>query len=73
MKKKLAVLLGCTMITATLTACGSGQNSAATSATDAKAPNQKTDTTSDMIVSWWGNQTRNERTQQVLEIGRAHV
>ena len=68
MKKKLAALLGCTMIAAALTACGSGQNSEATSAADATAQNQKTDGTSDMIVSWWGNQTRNERTQQVLDL-----
>ena len=68
MKKKLAALLGCTMIAAALTACGSGQNSEATSAADATAQNQKTDGTSDMIVSWWGNQTRNERTHQVLDL-----
>lgn len=69
MKKKLAALLGCTMIAAALTACGTEQSAETTApGIDTESPNQNADSASGMIVSWWGNQTRNERTQQVLDL-----
>ena len=68
MKKKWTALLGCALAAAVLTACGSGQSSENTNEATAAGTNQGQTGTVNMIVSWWGNQTRNERTQQVLDL-----
>ncbi|XBX08101.1 extracellular solute-binding protein [Enterocloster clostridioformis] len=68
MKKKWTALLGCALAAAVFTACGSGQSSENTNEATAAGTNQGQTETVNMIVSWWGNQTRNERTQQVLDL-----
>ena len=59
MKKKVSLLLSVMMIlTFTLSACGS---SASTKDSGSSGPVK-------LVFSWWGNQVRNERTQQVLDM-----
>ena len=68
MKRKLTALLGCALAAAVLTACTSGQSSENKNESTAGNANQSQSGNVSMIVSWWGNQTRNERTQQVLDL-----
>lgn len=76
MKKKLALVLAASMAAASLAACGGGQTesttaaggadtAAADSTTTAAAPAAGGETA--LTVAWWGNQTRNERTQAALD------
>lgn len=58
-KKSLALLCAGAMVTAALTACG-GSDDTAKSTTE--------EGTTAIEMAWWGNQTRNERTQEVLEL-----
>ncbi len=71
MKKKLA--LGMAIITAlSLTACGGNSGSNGTTAapgnTEAAEAGASAGGSNNLIVSWWGNQTRNERTQEALDL-----
>ena len=56
-----------------LAACGgssasTGESTAASTSTDTAASSAaETSASGSMSVAWWGNQTRNERTQQVLD------
>lgn len=77
MKKKLALVLAASMAAASLAACGGGQAESTTAAaggadtaaadgtTTAAAPAAGGETA--LTVAWWGNQTRNERTQAALD------
>ena len=77
MKKKLALVLAASMAAASLAACGGGSGdsttaaaggagtAAADSGTTAAAPAAGGETA--LTVAWWGNQTRNERTQAALD------
>jgi len=60
LRKSLALMCAGALIAATITACGGSSNDSAKSTT------QEGTTTIEM--AWWGNQTRNERTQEVLEL-----
>ena len=75
MKKKLAVLLTAALAAASLTACG-GSSSSGSSDTSAADTNTSQSAQSDggssdsssLVMAWWGNQTRNERTQKILDL-----
>lgn len=73
MKRKYAAILAGTLTLTMLTACGSASKtegesgSTAAGQTAAPAASGSSDGTA-LTISWWGNQTRNERTQQVLDL-----
>lgn len=80
MKKKLALLLAGMMTVSALSGCGGGSSAgtAATTAPAASAEDTAADTsaaaqdsassdTVNLIMYWWGNQVRNERTQAALD------
>lgn len=76
MKKKLALVLAASMTAASLAACGGGQTESTTAAGGADTPAADSTTTAAapaaggetaLTVAWWGNQTRNERTQAALD------
>lgn len=79
MKKKLALLLAGMMAVSALTGCGNGSSAAsATTAANTSAADTAADTaaaaqdgassdTVNLIMYWWGNQVRNERTQAALD------
>ena len=76
-KKVIAAVLAGSMCTALLAGCGSSQtDSAQTTSTEASAEAsteaadaQTTDGSgsANLVMAWWGNQVRNERTQQALD------
>lgn len=78
MKRKLALLLTAAMTAASLAACGSssasGDTAADTTAAEAGASEvaESTDGSSsgsaNLVMAWWGNQTRNERTQKIIDL-----
>lgn len=81
MKKKMALIMAGLMALGSLTACGGSKTSSETpaasqaasseagSAGTAAADNGAASGDSvNLIFSWWGNQTRNERTQAVLDM-----
>lgn len=59
MKKRLSVLLAASMMLGILAGCGNS---------DQNAANSSGGGSSTLTFTWWGNQTRNERTQAVLEM-----
>ncbi len=65
MKKKLLSMVLATSMVATMLA-GCGGNSGSTTGTTAAAGNNAQSVS--MTFSWWGNQTRNERTQAALDL-----
>lgn len=79
MKRKLALLLTAAMTAASLAACGSSSASGDTAAdttaaaeTGASETAESTDGSNsgsaDLVMAWWGNQTRNERTQKIIDL-----
>ena len=78
MKRKLALLLTAAMTAASLAACGSssasGDTAADTTAAEAGASEvvESTDGSNsgsaNLVMAWWGNQTRNERTQKIIDL-----
>lgn len=83
MERKLAMLMTGLLTISMLGGCGNSANTdsiADTSATDTAAANEQSTGQSDtstqtassgsaaLTIAWWGNQTRNERTQQVLDL-----
>lgn len=80
-KKVLSVMLAATMVFG-LTACGGSQENAETNTDNATATASNTSTDEEvsadtattssgnakLTFSWWGNQTRNERTQAALDL-----
>lgn len=76
MKKKiLSVVLGATMILS-LMGCGASTSSTETTSSDQATTDssamESTKTEAELTFAWWGNQTRNERTQAVLELYEAN-
>ena len=72
-KKFIAAAMAGTMALS-LAACGgssasTGESTAASTSTDTAASSaaETSAASGSMSVAWWGNQTRNERTQQVLD------
>lgn len=74
MKKKLALLLTAAMTVTSLAACGSSSDSNAgadTTGDNSSSTVQSNGGSSDassLVMAWWGNQTRNERTQTILDM-----
>lgn len=81
MKKKMALIMAGLMALGSLTACGGSKTSSETPAASQAASSEagSAGTTAadsgaasgdsvNLIFSWWGNQTRNERTQAVLDM-----
>lgn len=78
MKRKLALLLTAAMTAASLAACGSssasGDTAADTAAAEAGASEVAESTdgsnsgSANLVMAWWGNQTRNERTQKIIDL-----
>lgn len=73
-KKFIAAAMAGTMALS-LAACGgssasTGESTAASTSTDTAASSaaETSAASGSMSVAWWGNQTRNERTQQVLDM-----
>lgn len=60
MKRKILAAILCTVMAASLAACG-GDSKEAT-ASDKKSDSGK------LTFAWWGNQVRNERTSQILDM-----
>ena len=77
MKKKIALLMACAMTVASLAGCGGGSGSGTTNTTAAAgsettaAANGETKAAAggetSLVMYWWGNQVRNERTQAALD------
>ena len=63
MKKKIALLMACTMAAASLAGCGGGNTAKETTAAAAAPAGDVA-----MTMFWWGNQVRNERTQAALDL-----
>ncbi len=59
-KKSIATALTLVLMASTLGGCGKSDNAAPST-----APEQKTNT--ELTMTWWGNQVRNERTQAALD------
>lgn len=74
MKKKLALLLTAAMTVTSLTACGSSSDSnakadaAGDNSSSTVQSNGGSSDASSLVMAWWGNQTRNERTQTILDM-----
>lgn len=65
MKKALSIILaGVTVASMIFTGCSKSPASSGTNATASNAPAKKTT----LRVAWWGNTTRNERTQKVFDL-----
>lgn len=74
LKKVLALVLAGTMCVSALTACGGSKDSAETNDGAAQETESKDDAaasgsgdSTNLVMAWWGNQVRNERTQQALD------
>lgn len=69
MKKKLAVLMAASMLAVSLVGCGGSKTDApAADGTAAGTEAEAAGDGGDLVFAWWGNQVRNERTQQMLEL-----
>ena len=74
MKKKLALLLTAAMTVTSLAACGSSSDSnakadaAGDNSSSTVQSNGGSSDASSLVMAWWGNQTRNERTQTILDM-----
>ena len=79
MKRKLALLLTAAMTAASLAACGSssasGDTAADTMAAEEAGASETAESTdgsnsgsANLVMAWWGNQTRNERTQKIIDL-----
>ena len=76
MKRKFALLLAAAMTAASLAGCGSSSASGDTAADTTAAEAGTTETaestegsnsgSANLVMAWWGNQTRNERTQKII-------
>ena len=78
MKRKFALLLAAAMTAASLAGCGSSSASGDTAADTTAAEAGTTETaestegsnsgSANLVMAWWGNQTRNERTQKIIDL-----
>lgn len=78
MKRKVALLLMAAMTASALSACSSssgdatGEASSAAESSTAETTAESTEGSSgasaNLTMAWWGNQVRNERTQQIIDL-----
>lgn len=77
MKRKVALLIAGILMMMSLSACSSAKNEpateSATESSDGSAANDSaeaasTEESTKLTIAWWGNQTRNERTQAALDL-----
>jgi yesO len=74
MKKKLVCILAAVMAVTSFAACGSNSGNAAGAGTTGENDSQTVQSnggssdSSSLVMAWWGNQTRNERTQSILDM-----
>ena len=78
MKRKFALLLAAAMTAASLAGCVSSSASGDTAADTTAAEAGTTETaestegsnsgSANLVMAWWGNQTRNERTQKIIDL-----
>ena len=78
MKRKFALLLAAAMTAASLAGCGSSSASGDTAADTTAAEAGTTETaestegsnsgSANLVMAWWGNQARNERTQKIIDL-----
>lgn len=75
MKKKVAIVLAAVTAAMSLAACGSSSTETDSSAQSSSTASEEAESTSggsgeaaSMTMAWWGNQTRNERTQQIIDL-----
>ena len=74
MKKKLVCILAAVMAVTSFAACGSNSGNAAGADTTGENDSQTVQSnggssdSSSLVMAWWGNQTRNERTQSILDM-----
>ncbi|WP_195416195.1 ABC transporter substrate-binding protein [Enterocloster citroniae] len=74
MKKKIAILLTLTLAAAGLSACSGSSGTSGTQAAGSKAEGASTEAQApsseggELVMAWWGNQVRNERTQAILDL-----
>ena len=71
--KKTAFALAVAVTAAACAGCGGGQTAGQTDAAGSGTQGQvrtgaPSSSEGELIVAWWGNQTRNERTQKVLDL-----
>lgn len=67
-RKVLSSIAASVAIMMALTACGGQNKEAETNNSSSQAAEKTAESSADLIISWWGNQTRNERTQSVLDL-----
>jgi len=75
-KKAMAVALTASMCASVFWGCGNANDSdnknsdtkKTVADSETKEANAKKDSDVSLVMSWWGNQVRNERTQQVLDL-----
>lgn len=75
MKKKVAIVLAAVTAAMSLAACGSSSTESDSTAQSSSASSEEAESVSggssesaSMTMAWWGNQTRNERTQQIIDL-----
>ncbi|MEQ2424248.1 ABC transporter substrate-binding protein [Enterocloster hominis (ex Hitch et al. 2024)] len=71
--KKTAFMLAAAMTVMACAGCGGGQTAGQSDSSDAVTQakvksNGASSSEGELIFAWWGNQTRNERTQKVLDL-----
>lgn len=68
MKRTTALLVAAAMTTASLTGCGGNAGNGGDESTNPEVKSSGGSSSDEMVFAWWGNQTRNERTQQVIDL-----
>ncbi len=69
MKRTMAFLLAASMAAVSLAGCGgSTQTEEGAESTAQEVKSSGGSSSDEMVFAWWGNQTRNERTQQVIDL-----
>ncbi len=78
MKRKLALLAAAAVTAATLAGCGSSSatgetasnsdTAAETATTQSAESSEGSSGSASLTMAWWGNQTRNERTQKIIDL-----
>ena len=66
-KKKLLALLMAAAMFAGMTACSASGSGSSTAGSGTSSDGEASDST-ELIVAWWGNQTRNDRFQEMLDL-----
>ena len=76
MRRKIALLMAAMTAAASLAACGSSSSDTTASTEEttesttetAESTSGSSDGSASLTMAWWGNQTRNERTQQMIDL-----